>query len=226
VREVAALAGAVDTMRAQLQARLDYIDEFAGNVAHEFRTPIATLRGTFELLTDDPDMDAAQRERFFRNALAELQRLDALVGGLLALARAERPAQAEPVDLDAVLRAACRDRARLEGTAGLVVGAEHQLRAVVDNLIDNARRHAAARTITVVAWSEPGIAGFEVVDDGRGIPGEALQRVFDRFYTTDRQRGIGLGLPTARLICRAHGGDISVRSRPGRTVFCVALPQA
>jgi len=68
VREVGEVANAVGAMHAQLQARLDYIDEFAGNVAHEFRTPIATLRGTFELLHDDPQMPEPQRETFMTNA--------------------------------------------------------------------------------------------------------------------------------------------------------------
>jgi signal transduction histidine kinase len=224
VRDVAALARAVDTMRAQLHARLDYIDEFAGNVAHEFRTPIATLRGTFELLHDDPEMSAEQRERFARNALVELERLDALVGGLLALARAERLPSVEPVDLDALLRRACSGRAALQGRAGTVMGAPDQLASVIDNLVGNAQQHGGPH-VTVRAWSEPGMVGFEVDDDGPGIPPTSRERIFDRFYTTDRRRGIGLGLPTARLICRAHGGDITVRSRPGHTVFSVALPQ-
>jgi signal transduction histidine kinase len=223
VREVAALARAVETMRAQLQARLDDIDEFAGNVAHEFRTPIATLRGTMELLDDDPDMAAEQRERFARNALAELARLDALVGGLLALARAERLPRVEPVDLDALLRRACRGRVALQGSAGTLVGAANAIESVIDNLVGNALQHGGPDVHVIVrAWSEPGAAGFEVVDDGPGIVDVA--RIFDRFYTTDRNRGIGLGLATVRLVCRAHGGDVSVRSRPGRTVFSVALP--
>jgi len=229
VREVAALAGAVDTMRAQLQARLHYIDEFAGNVAHEFRTPIATLRGTFELMHDDPQMPPEQRERFVSNALAELLRLDALVGGLLALARAEQPTGPARVDLHELLVDCCEGRPQVtvEGRAGVVRGSAEQLEAVVLNLVDNALQHGdPAGSVTVRAWSREGETGFEVVDEGQGIEPGDLERVFDRFFTTDRRRGIGLGLAMVRLVCRAHGGEVTVRSRPGHTVFSVALPAA
>lgn len=225
VREVAALASAVDTMRAQLQARLHYIDEFAGNVAHEFRTPITTLRGTFELLSDDAQMAPEQRERFMSNALAELSRLDALVGGLLALARAEKPVRSGHVELHALLAECCEDRPEvtLEGQGGVVQGSAEQLSAVVTNLVDNALQHGAA-PVVVRAWSRGDETGFEVVDHGTGIEAADLPRIFDRFFTTDRHRGIGLGLAMVRLVCRAHGGEVTVRSRPGRTVFSVALP--
>ncbi len=227
VREVAALASAVDTMRAQLQARLHYIDEFAGNVAHEFRTPIATLRGTFELMHDDPQMPAEQRERFMSNALAELSRLDALVGGLLELARAEQRVPRQRVDLHAMLIDCCeeRDGVVVEGQAGAVRGSPEQLEAVVLNLVDNAIEHGQAEAPVVVrAWAKEDETGFEVIDQGKGIDPADLERIFDRFFTTDRHNGIGLGLAMVRLVCQAHGGEVTVRSRPGRTVFSVALP--
>jgi signal transduction histidine kinase len=111
----------------------------------------------------------------------------------------------------------------LQGSAGTLVGAANAIESVIDNLVGNALQHGGPDVHVIVrAWSEPGAAGFEVVDDGPGIVDVA--RIFDRFYTTDRNRGIGLGLATVRLVCRAHGGDVSVRSRPGRTVFSVALP--
>ncbi|MCA9704624.1 MAG: HAMP domain-containing protein, partial [Myxococcales bacterium] len=229
VHEVAALAGAVDTMRAQLQARLRYIDEFAGNVAHEFRTPIATLRGTFELLHDDPGMPAAQRERFVSNALAELTRLDALVGGLLALARAERPAAPERVDLQALVEDLCAERpgVRVEGRCGWVEGCAEQLEAVVLNLVDNALQHGGAVTPVIVrGWATATETGLQVIDHGPGIAPGHRDKIFDRFFTTDRHHGIGLGLAMVRLVCQAHGGEVTVRSRPGHTVFSVALPAA
>ncbi len=228
VGEVGELAAAVGAMHAQLQARLDYIDEFAGNVAHEFRTPIATLRGTFELLSDDPDMEKAQRDRFVANAQAELHRLEALVSGLLALARAERPQATDVVDLDRLVASvAARHEVEVEfdGSCGRVVGSAQQLESVLDNLIDNATRHGG-ETVSLRASTSNGQATVEVVDDGSGIGAADLPRVFDRFFTTDRKHGTGLGLALVRVVARAHGGEVRVDSAPGRTVFTVSLPVA
>lgn len=228
VGEVGELAAAVGAMHAQLQARLDYIDEFAGNVAHEFRTPIATLRGTFELLSDDPEMEKAQRDRFVANAQAELQRLEALVSGLLALARAERPQATDVVDVERlVARVAARHEVEVEfdGSCGRVVGSAQQLESVLDNLIDNATRHGG-ETVSLRASTSHGQASVEVIDDGPGIGAADLPRVFDRFFTTDRKHGTGLGLALVRVVARAHGGEVRVDSAPGRTVFTVSLPVA
>lgn len=224
VREVGELAAAVGGMHAQLQARLDYIDEFAGNVAHEFRTPIATLRGTFELLHDDPGMPEEQRETFMSNAQAELVRLEALVSGLLALARAERPAGADVVDFGALAKSvALRHEVEIEGACGRVVGSTQQLETVLDNLIDNALRHGGERVRLRLAEAD-GRACVEVIDDGPGIAAADLGKVFDRFFTTDRTHGTGLGLALVRLVAQTHGGDVSVKSGAGETVFTVSLP--
>jgi two-component system sensor histidine kinase BaeS len=100
-------------------------------------------------------------------------------------------------------------------------------------LLDNAARHTpAGGSITVEAHVEGGDAVMSVADTGEGIPPEAIDSVFDRFYRADaaRQRddrqGAGLGLAIARGLAQAHGGDISVVSRPGDgTVFTVRLPR-
>ncbi|MBK8237129.1 MAG: hypothetical protein IPK74_16410 [Deltaproteobacteria bacterium] len=236
VREVGALADAVRGMHGQLQARLDYIDEFAGNVAHEFRTPIATLRGTLELLHDDPEMPAAQRERFFANADAELTRLATLVDGLLALARAERlgdPAAIDPAALlhgvvarrgDAV---ALHDARSDEAQRARIVGSARQLESALDNLIDNALRHGGDTVaIAIELGADDRHVRIAVVDDGRGIDPADLPRVFERFFTTARAGGTGLGLALVAAIVRAHGGEIAVDSRPGRTAFTISLPRA
>lgn len=226
VREVAEVAAAVGAMHAQLQARLDYIDEFAGNVAHEFRTPLATLRGTIELLHDDPQMPEAQRETFMKNAQTELVRLGALVDGLLALARAERTAASEVVRLGEVARAiAARHDVAIEGECGDVLGSAQQLETMIENLVDNALRHGGD-TVRVLVDQADGRARVRVIDDGAGIAAADLPRVFDRFFTTERTHGTGLGLALVRLVARTHGGDVMVTSKPGETVFTVSLPLA
>ncbi len=220
VVEVGELAGDMRVMAERLQARLAYISEFAGNVSHEFKTPITTLRGTVELLADDADMPPAQQAVFLRNALTDLERMERMVSGLLALARAEEGGAKGAVDLDARIAAVAARRVGLSiaGAAGSVQGDGAQIEAALDNLVANAQRYG--ENVQIQGWREVERVGIDVVDDGPGISPGNLPRVFDRFFTTDRGRGgAGLGLALVRTVCRAHGGDVDVDTRPGRTRF-------
>ena len=230
VAEVGELSRDVTRMTERLQERLGYISEFAGNVSHEFKTPITTLRGTVELLRDEPDMEPAQRERFLANALSDLERLERLVSGLLALARAEEGCERQQVDLDALLAELLQGfpDVRCNGKAGVVDGDPAQLAVVLRNLVNNARQHGGPdATIRVKARREPAQAIVEIHDDGPGISAANLPKVFDRFFTTGRARGrAGLGLAMVRAIARSHGGEVTVSSEPGATRFTVQLPHA
>lgn len=242
VDEVRALATATAAMAEQLQSRVEYINEFAGNVAHEFRTPIATLRGTAELLRDDDSMPVEQRQRFLDNALDELDRLERLVSGLLALARAEQPhagGRASLADLLAQARERWPEVTLIEPErAGVVEGSAAQLASVLDNLIDNAYAHAGADVRVEVRGLGPQAdaggererdreTGFEVVDDGPGISPGNREKIFDRFFTTNREHGgTGLGLALCRRVVETHGGRIELDSEAGRTCVRVWLPQA
>lgn len=223
IAEVARLADDLGRMADRLQARLHYIAEFAGNVSHEFKTPIATLQGTLELLEDDPDMPAEQRARFLDNAQSELQRSRRLVDGLLALARADQSRVREEVDLDALLRELVVEQPQvsLKGQAGAVMGDLAQLDAAISNLVDNALLHGGPTvTVQLHAFRQPDAVGVEVEDDGPGIPESNQARIFDRFFTTARESGgTGLGLALVKLVAENHGGGVEVQSHPGRTVF-------
>ncbi len=228
VREVRELTETVEKMATLVQARVDYINEFAGHVAHEFRTPLATLRGTAELLHDDESMPVDQRIRFLDNALQELDRLEQLMDGLLALARAERHHIRNSLNLDDLLETVA---ARYPGVvvtagAGEIHANTQQLDAVLDNLLDNARTHGgAAANIDVRGFRTDTAAGFEVVDDGPGISEQNQSRVFERFFTTNRGHGgTGLGLALVKLIVESHGGTVALTSQPGRTCVRVHLP--
>ncbi len=228
VREARDLARAMGSMAGRLRARLRYISEFASHVSHEFKTPVSSLRGTVELIRDDDEMPPAQRVRFLDNALADLDRLSRLVGGLLRLARAEEGGARGIVDLGALARevAARHPEVGVSGAAGHVDGSAEQLAAVVKNLLDNARRYGGdAAKVQLRLWEQEGETGLEVEDDGPGISAANLPRVFDRFFTTGRAHGgTGLGLALVVAVAQAHGGTVSVESRPGRTVFRLALP--
>jgi signal transduction histidine kinase len=233
VDEVRALATATAAMAEQLQTRVDYINEFAGNVAHEFRTPIATLRGTAELLRDDDSMPPDRRRRFLDNALDELERLERLVDGLLALARAEQPHDGGRIVLAQLLASLPERwpdiRVSTPELAEPVEGSAAQLATVLDNLLDNAFAHAGPEVaIEVRALARMGgKTGFEVIDDGPGISAANQARIFDRFFTTNREQGgTGLGLALVHRIVETHGGTIELESAPGRTCMRVWLPIA
>lgn len=222
--EVGRAARSVEAMAVRLRDRLAYISEFASNVSHEFKTPLSTLKGTLELLGDDPDMPPAQRTRFLDNATHSVERLERLVTGLLSLARAEEGNEQAPFDLQAVVGdGAERFGVPVVGRAGQVRGDRSQLDAVLTNLLENARVHGGAARVR--AFVEGGTTGFEVEDDGPGISEANLPQVFDRFFTTRRGKGSsGLGLALVRAIVFTHGGEVTVRSSPGCTVFRVVLP--
>lgn len=225
VVEARELSVAFRTMAERLRQRLTYFSEFAGNVAHEFKTPLASLKGTVELLEDE-GMPAAQRARFLRNASEDVERLDRLVGGLLLLARAEEGAGQESVDLGAVIDGVARrfDGVAVHGSASWVRGNPDQLGIAAENLLENACRHGAD-PITLRLWTEADTTGFDVVDAGEGISEGNAEKVFARFFTTDRGEGTGLGLALVRAIVRVHGGEVLLVRRAEPTTFRVTLPR-
>jgi signal transduction histidine kinase len=233
VAEARALAAAMGTMSARLRQRLRYISEFAGNVSHEFKTPVSSLRGTIELLRDDDEMPAEQRARFLENALADLDRLSRLVGGLLRLARAEEGGARSIFGLDDVLRELVARHPAVAHTGTPTPGAtrvdanREQIESALTNLVENALRHGGPDVqVRVESYADGAWTGVDVVDDGPGISAANLKRVFDRFFTTDRAKGgTGLGLALVRAVAEAHGGRIDVESAPGRTRFRFVLPR-
>ena len=227
VAEVARVAQSVTRMANRLRERLGYIGEFASNVSHEFKTPLATLRGTVELLEEDDGMASEQRERFLANATREVDRLQAVVDGLLSLARADIASSRAVFDLGDVVRNAVAGEVEVQGHAGPIRGDASQVDVVATNLVDNAFLHGGAEVnVRVACWEEEHQTGFDVVDDGPGISEPNQGRVFDRFFTTNRGEGTGLGLALVRAIVEQHGGTVGVESRPGHTVFRVAFPLA
>lgn len=223
VAEVRAVAQAMRTMTTRLAERIRYNEEYASNVAHEFKTPLTTLRGTVDLLSEDGEMPADQRRLFLENARTDLDRMHRMVQGLLDLARIETPTARTDVVLDEVIGEVA---GRYPGVVfkpggGVVAGDAAQIEVAAANLIENARGYGGP-TVVVSTWQDGTRAGFDVEDDGPGISAANLPRVFDRFFTTGRDRsGTGLGLPLVRAIARAHGGEVSVESAPGRTRFRV-----
>lgn len=220
VTEAADLARSVARMAARIETRLRYATELAGNVSHELKTPLSSVKASVELVIDDEEMSAADRRRLLEGADRELDRAARALSALLRLARAEETPAAEAVDLDEILAriAGRREEVGIAGRAGTVFGTGALLEAALDNLVDNAVRHGGPGPVRVVA--ELVGPSISVEDSGPGISPTNRSHIFDRFFTTARERGgTGLGLSFALAVARSHGARIEVESEPGRTCF-------
>ncbi len=218
---------------------------FLADAAHELRTPIAGILAAADQLTasamqrDDPE-SARQRHRA-ELVLSEARRAGRLVADMLELSRidAGSPLDRQSCDLSALADAE-RDRSailapgleiRRSGDAVLPVVADPlRITQILANLIDNARRHTpAGGTVTIDARAAGGHAVLTVTDTGPGVPDDQRDRIFERLVRLDEARdrdrgGAGLGLPIARALARAHGGDlVNVPHRPGAR-FVLTLP--
>lgn len=239
-RELHELVLSFNRTLERLQAAYQQMEGFNADVAHELRTPLATLiNGTQVTLSSG--RDAAELRDALESNLETLEDLKTLVNDMLFLARAdrgERAADLAPVSLAAEARrvadfyeAALEDRGvtlRCDGDA--VVAANPGLvRRALANLISNAIK-ATPRGGEIVLACQPRPAGarVEVRNPGAPIPGADLPRIFDRFFRSGQARaprseGHGLGLAIVRAIARMHGGEVDAASGPGGTVVGITL---
>ncbi|WP_025745746.1 sensor histidine kinase [Kallotenue papyrolyticum] len=241
--EVGHLGQAFDRMLDQLAASLALQQRFVADAAHELRTPLTALSSALELLLLGAITEPEAQRRALQRSYALLERLSRLVGQLLLLSRldARLPLPRAPVDLCALAQEVIAELEpllaehdlRFEGPARAeVMGHADQLRQVIFNLLDNARRYTpAGGRIVVRVVPEHQSTRLIVSDTGIGIAAEALPRVWERFWRVDQQRtagsgGSGLGLAIVKSSVEAHGGSVAITSRPGQgtTVECV-LPQ-
>ena len=237
-REIAELSHAVAAMARHLEQRADYIRTFAAQVSHEFKTPLAAMRGAVELLHDHCDtMTAAERERFLGHLDQDAARLDRLVRRLLELARAD-VMQATPTDRAAVAAVVRRLAARYQD-AGLKVAvveplpevsvamAEDVLESILSNLLDNARQHGGDAVTVAVTCPALAFLLIEISDNGPGISVANAARVFEPFFTTARARGgTGLGLAVVKSLLTAHRGAIELGESSVGTRLRIHLPQS
>jgi signal transduction histidine kinase len=231
-REVVRLSEVLQSMAQRLRERAAYVAEFAQNASHELKNPITAIRGAAELLHQDgQDMAPAQRQRFLANMIEDSQRMERLVTGLLELARVEHAASEAKSSTD-VAECARRVCARygaavvLESDAPLprLNIAESHLHSVLSNLVDNAVRHGGGQPVHLRLSSRAERIHLQVSDGGGGISEANRPRLFQRFFTTERERGgTGLGLAIVKAIVDARGGEITVRTGPDGTTFSVTL---
>ena len=219
--------------------------EFVANVSHELRTPLSLIRGYVETLLDGAKNDPDLTEKFLHTIERHSNRLTNLIEDLLTISRLESgqitlklrnlPLRAFAASLISELQIRATERGTkivneipetLHGRAD-----PDRLEQVFVNLVDNAVKYGkASGRVVIKGRTVHGHVELCVTDDGPGIPAEARERVFERFYRLDKARardagGTGLGLAIVKHIIQSHGGKVWVESAAGRGAqFYFTLP--
>jgi two-component system sensor histidine kinase BaeS len=238
--ELADLVRSINAMAASLERSKALEQQFLLSVSHDLRTPLTSIQGYAEAITDGATSDPAWAASIIGS---EAKRLDRLVRDLLDLAKLQARSfrlEMRPVDLAAVAAATVdgfRPDAQVAGvtvrldapTAVLVNGDGDRLAQVVANLVENALKYARTE-IALDVRADGGRAVLLVDDDGRGIASEDLPHVFERLYVARhdparRESGSGLGLAITRELVEAMGGEVAAEVAPrGGARMAVRLP--
>jgi signal transduction histidine kinase len=220
--------------------------QFLVDAAHELRTPIAGIQAAAEQLASSAgqhEADAAARGQYRRASLlqSDARRAGRLVADMLDLSRIDAglPLDLRDTDLAAIVDAEVQRTVMLApqvtvtrtGLTALRTTADHtRVAQILSNLLDNARRYTpAGGSITVDLSSGRGVAEVTVTDTGAGVPDDERYRIFERLVRLDAGRardhgGAGLGLPIARALARAHGGELTCLPHDGGAQFQLSLP--
>jgi signal transduction histidine kinase len=246
-RELEALTAELREANERLQELDRMKDEFLSTVSHELRTPLTSIRSFSEILFDNPELGVGDRRKFLTVIVKESERLTRLINQILDLAKMEAGSiDWEMANLDpqpvieeaiAVTSALFAERsARLEVQVAQKLPTVHadrdRLIQVLVNLLSNAAKFCdeKAGLVTVTAEAQAEGLQISVADNGRGVPVENQQLIFEKFQQvsenlTDKPRGSGLGLTISRQIIEFFGGRIWVEPAPGGGArFCIVLP--
>ena len=230
--EIGHLSGNLRAMTDALYTRIEAIESFAADVAHELKNPLTSLRSAVETLPVARTEDS--RKRLLEVIQHDVKRLDRLISDISDASRLDAELQrsdAAPVDLQRLLESLVATSnevrntdnvtvsLRFEGGNGFeVTGHDLRLGQVVSNLIDNARSFSPpGGAVRVLCRRVKDAVEIVVDDDGPGVPDDARERIFERFYTDRPHQGFGqnsgLGLSISKQIVEAHGGRIWVENR-------------
>lgn len=222
--------------------------DFVANVSHELRTPVANIKGYAETLLEGAMNDEKNARDFLSIIRDESDRLANLVSDLLSLSKIESgrtELELEPCEVAGTVLRVLSGIAQQASEAGVllrddvpkgipaILADEEKMMQVLYNLLDNAIKYNhRGGGVTLTAKEKGACVEIYVSDTGMGIPREDIPRIFERFYRVDKARsrglgGTGLGLSIVKHIVQAHGGDVHVKSVPGKgSIFSFTVPKA
>ncbi len=244
--EVKDLARSFNEMTHRVQVGQQSQRDFVANVSHELKTPLTSIQGFAQAILDGAASSAEGLHQAAEVIMSEAGRMNRLVLDLLVLARLDAGTadlQTEPIELQDLL-AAVIEKFKPQASQAqvnllleldnlpVIKGDGDRLAQVFSNLVDNAIKFTpAGGTVTLSGRQDDHFVEVSVSDTGIGIAPENQERIFERFFQTDKSRrggagrGVGLGLAIAHEIIQAQGGNITVHSQPGKgSQFVVKLP--
>lgn len=251
--EVGDLARIVNEMSAKLKGDIETLSrlqdvrrDFVANASHELRTPVSSIKGYLETLSDGAILDADVSRRFLERALSNVDRLEMIINDMLDLSQLEsrdrglslrhfNPAETLQSISEEFEEAAKRKGLTVtfhaETPRGFMLMADpYQFEKAVVNLVANAIKYTDAGHVRIRLYSDGQLCSIDVEDTGPGIPAEDVSRIFERFYRVDKGRsrqtgGSGLGLSIVKHVMEIHGGTVLVQSEPGKgTTFTLHFP--
>ncbi len=229
--ELVELAHTANDTLSRLEKSVEEQRRFVSDVSHELRNPISGL----SLQLEDALLDREHADPWpvIESALVQAERLSAIVGDLLAIARAQADSKLEPIDLGdfVIANALQHPKIKVQTEHGLLVrGSRVRIARILSNLLNNAVRHAASK-VEVVVRREGGNALLSVTDDGAGVPEAYREKIFERFVRLEDSKkrdpaGSGLGLAISREIAQDLGGSLVLAERTphGGACFELRLP--
>ena len=242
--EIDQLALTFNQMLDRIETLVTGIQEMSDNIAHDLKSPITRIRGIAEVsLTSDSSLK--EYESMAAGTIEECDRLLDMINTMLMISRTEagvNQLDCQQLDIANLVRDACdifQSPAEDKGLAMVYNGPEHirlygdirLIQRMVANLLDNAIKYTPANGRIDVTLSSSGDQSVQLAikDNGMGISGQDLERIFERFFRCDPSRsqaGTGLGLSFAQAVARAHNGDITVTSTSDEgSTFTVVLPE-
>ena len=241
VQEFRQLSRSVNEMLDRLAQSFALQRQFAGNAAHELRTPLAILQTKLELYAEEhPQMDAGTGE-LVSTLREQLDRLTALVRTLLEMSNLQSVSRTDCIDLAPLVEEILTDLSPLAQKNGValqqdctdlqMVGSDALIYRLVFNLVENGIKYnRPGGAVRVTLRPQKQTAVLRITDTGSGIPAECRDSIFQPFFRVDKSRsremgGVGLGLALVREIAVLHGGTVTVEESSGcGTTFAVTLP--
>ena len=234
--ELGKLALAFNKMSDRLREMLEARERLLLDVSHELRSPLTRMKVALEFVQEDKTRDSL---------LGDVQEMEQMLTEILETARLKSEhgkLELQTVDLNKLIQEVCSEfegkvpgiHFDRDGRENMVHIDTEQIQTVLKNILVNALKYSIPGNDPVQVRLSKDASGYiiEIQDQGQGIPQDELELIFEPFYRVDKSRtkltgGYGLGLSMCKTIIEAHGGRISVRSKPGEgAAFCISLPDS